>query len=92
MKAIETRYTGPTDSRGAGVLVKAEGFRATRYAWDHALNEAQNHDAAAVAFAKARGWKGAMAEGGAADGRGHVYVFVYYHGRPRVRVYPYDGA
>ena len=46
---LTTKYSGPTNTRGAYVLVYYGGERhAARVAWDHALDSNKNHAAAAA--------------------------------------------
>lgn len=52
MFAIITRYKGPTDHKGSRVSVSCDGRRMS-VPWDYALNPAENHAAAALAFAEA---------------------------------------
>jgi hypothetical protein len=49
---VETRYVGPTNTKGARVLVSFVGSRKSSkaYSWRHALTTGQNHVAAAVAW------------------------------------------
>jgi hypothetical protein len=49
---VETRYAGPTDTKGSRVLVSFVGSRkgSKAYNWRHALTSGQNHLAAAVAW------------------------------------------
>lgn len=47
---VETRYAGPTNTKGGRVLVSFVGSRkgSRAYAWRHALSTGENHVAAAV--------------------------------------------
>ena len=74
-QAIETRYAGPTNHRGARIVVRAQAGRLT-VSWDHALNSDENHTRAAEAFARKWGWSGKWVGGGNASGTGNVYVDV----------------
>jgi hypothetical protein len=49
---VETRYAGPSNTKGARVLVSFVGDRkgSKAYSWRHALTTGQNHVAAAVAW------------------------------------------
>jgi hypothetical protein len=49
---VETRYVGPTNTKGSRVLVSFVGSRkgSKAYSWRHALTTGQNHVAAAVAW------------------------------------------
>jgi hypothetical protein len=57
MQAIETKYLGPTNFRGARIKASAEAGSIT-IPWDHALNAEDNHKAAALAFVNKWGWSG----------------------------------
>ena len=82
MKAIWTKYLGPTDIRGSRVRAVAEirnGFGAEigcTVGWDDAKSSEQNHDAAAVALCLKMGWPGDLTRGGRPDGCGYVYTFL----------------
>ena len=47
--AIVTKYLGPTNTRGARVKATCDAGSVT-VAWDYALNEEDNHNAAARAL------------------------------------------
>jgi len=52
MKAILTRYAGPTDTRGSRILATWDGGRLSR-PYFHALDSEENHRCAALdAFAR----------------------------------------
>lgn len=72
-QAIQTRYAGPTDSRGSRIIVKADAGRMT-VSWDHALDVTENHTAAARKFAEKYGWEGKWV-GGSLPGGGYVFVW-----------------
>ena len=74
-QAIETKYLGPTNSRGGRVKATAQAGSVT-VAWDHALDTDDNHTRAAEALRKKFGWEGKLLGGGKPDGSGNVYVFV----------------
>lgn len=74
MKAIVTKFHGPTDTKGSRFSASDEdGNRATVHA-DHALSGEENHDRAAIALCRKLGWKGTLVRGGL--GHGHVYVWL----------------
>ena len=79
MQAIETRYLGPTNHRGARIKATAQAGSLT-VPYDYALNTDENHTAAAKAFAEKLGWVGPeygeLHGGGNAKGDGNVYVLV----------------
>lgn len=73
MKAILTKYHGPTDTRGARIsATDGDGNRVT-VPYDHALSLGRNHDAAALALCGRLGWGGRLVCG--STSRGYAYVF-----------------
>ena len=73
MKAILTKYLGPTNVRGSRVKASAEGVSVTiPYASE--LNAERAHDEAALALVRKMGWPGTLVRGGRPDMRGYVYV------------------
>lgn len=80
MQAIETKYLGPTNTRGSRIIVCAQVGRIS-VPWDYALSVDENHDAAARAFAAKWGWFGTWIRGARADGKGNVYVAINGHVR-----------
>lgn len=78
MKAIETRYHGPTDTKGARITATdGDGHRLT-IAYPYELSGEACHRHAAEALCRKLGWTGELAGGSTA--RGYVFVFV---GGPR---------
>lgn len=77
-QAIETKYLGPTNSRGARVKATCQAKSAT-VSWDYALNSQGNHEAAALALVHSmiakggEGWKGAWHGGQRPCGTGYVF-------------------
>lgn len=72
-QGIQTKYCGPTNSRGARVKVWAQA--GVKYIpWDHALNADENHRAAAKAFAAEWEWHGRWIGGALPDGTGYLFV------------------
>lgn len=74
MKAIHTKYTGPTNTRGSRIIATAEGGHRVVIGYDHALNSEGCHGKAAKALAEKAGWTGQMIGGGMAD-NSMVWVF-----------------
>jgi hypothetical protein len=66
-QVIETKYLGPTNTRGARIVAKAGPGRRFR-AYDDALNSHDNHIAAAEAYAKEFFWAGAWRGGCTLEG------------------------
>jgi hypothetical protein len=67
--AIETKYVGPTNARGARIVARAgnDAGRLTVY-WDHSQGLEENHKAAARALAAKLGWDGAWRMGWSVNG------------------------
>ena len=78
MQAIQTYFIGPTNHRGSRIVAKSAAGKVT-LEWDHALNPAGNHRAAARALAEKYGWSGEWVCGGLADGSS-VFVNVADYG------------
>ena len=73
MQAIETRYYGPTNTRGSRIQAKAWGGNIT-VPYDYALGTNKAHAKAAMALCAKMGWSGLFIAGGKPDERGNVYV------------------
>lgn len=50
-RTIQTKYVGPTDSRGARIKATCSHGSAITIPYDSSLNGRENHDAAAIALA-----------------------------------------
>lgn len=75
-QSIETKFRGPTDTRGAQVLAQAISGRAWSK-WDHNLSEEENHLSAAKALAYKLGWGDVHLIGGSnRAGTGYNFVIV----------------
>lgn len=73
MKAITTKYYGPTNTRGSKIIA-SDGDNRIQLHWDDSLNSDENHVAAAKAFCAKLNWKGKMATGWTKDAAVHVFV------------------
>ena len=73
MKAIETRFHGPTNVRGSRFSATDSDNNRVTVSSDHALNSDENHRAAAEALKAKMGWKGEII--GGSTKRGMVWVF-----------------
>jgi hypothetical protein len=71
MQAIETKYLGPTNHKGARIVAKCDAGRVV-VSYDHALGIYGNHEAAAKALLRKLEWTGRWVGGGVAGG----FVFV----------------
>jgi len=76
MKAIRTRYCGPTDYRGSRIIATAEGGdRPWRVVVPYDHGSRDPHRVAAVALCRKLGWHGTLVSGGLPDGS-CAFVFV----------------
>jgi hypothetical protein len=71
-QAIQTKFHGPTNTRGARVSARAYAGH-VMIQWDYALGTYDNHKAAAVALARRYGWPEDMV-GGSLPGSGYAFV------------------
>ena len=83
MKAIQTKYRGPTNTRGSRIVASAEGAGSLTFSYDHALDAPGNHHQAAQLYAKKKGWSGGLCTGALKDS--YVHVFAEGCERPRRR-------
>ena len=77
-QAIETRYLGPTNYRGARIVAVAPAGRLV-ISWDHELSVDENHAKAAQLFADRYNWGGSWVGGGTRTGQ--VFVPLAKRGR-----------
>jgi hypothetical protein len=83
MKAIKTKYLGPTDYRGGRVKADDGDGNSVTIPWDHGKNSNDNHEAAMIALCKRMRWYGKVASGDvfkAGMCHGRVYVWVDWKG------------
>jgi hypothetical protein len=73
MQAIQTRFLGPTNHRGARVVAWCDAGRLV-VSWDHSLSVEPNHAAAASALRVKLDWPGDMVSG-ALPGGDYAHVF-----------------
>jgi hypothetical protein len=62
MQSVETKYYGPTNTRGSRLRARA-GAGSVSVPYDYALNLDGNHAAACEAFLRAKGWVPSQGEG-----------------------------
>jgi hypothetical protein len=74
MKAITTRFLGPTDFRGARIRASEPDGKSITIPYDHGLNTEEHHLKAARALCKRLGWTGRLR--GGATRKGYVFVFI----------------
>ncbi len=71
MKAIRTRYVGPSNVRGSRIIADDGERNRITVSYDHGSNNP--HREAALALCRKMKWSGDLIEGGLGDG--YVYVF-----------------
>jgi hypothetical protein len=76
MKAIFTKYIGPTNSRGSRVKAYDGDQNSVTLSWDDSLDSDDNHRAAAKALCSKMNWNGRMIMGGHKDVNVHVFCEV----------------
>ena len=85
MKAIKTKYHGPTNARGSRVKASDEDMNSITIPWDHALDTTENHTKAAKVLCEKMDWHGELVMGSLKD----CYMFVFvptYKGYNKIRV------
>lgn len=75
MRAIVTKYHGPTNTRGSRIIARAEGVKPLPIPYPHELSGEACHRAAAVALCIRQGWPTELASGGLPDQSGYVFCF-----------------
>ena len=78
MKAINTVYNGPTNTRGSRITASDEDGNRITIPYPHELSGMDVHAKAAVALCNKMGWKGTLHGGGLKD----CYVFVFAPTKP----------
>lgn len=73
MKAITTKYKGPTNTRGSRIYASDEDGNRTSISYPYELSGVDVHAKAALALCAKMGWTGDLIGGGTKDG----YVFVW---------------
>ena len=56
MRAIITKYLGPSDTKGSRIKASVDGLPSRTISYDDALSSEQNHVAAALALVERLGW------------------------------------
>lgn len=77
-QAIETRFLGPTNTKGSRVVAVSCGGSRLITDWDHAMDASENHIAAANRLAARLEWNGQMRTGTLKNS--YVHVFIYDRG------------
>lgn len=73
MKAISTRYKGPTDTKGARIVATDSDNNRVTISYPYELSGEDVHRKAAEALCAKMGWTGKLIGGGTKQG----YVFVF---------------
>lgn len=85
MKAIFTKYLGPTNSRGSRIKAWDGDNNSVTLHWDDALNSDENHVAACRALCDKVGWSGRMIMGSHKEVNVHVFCEIEYeHGKSQL--------
>lgn len=74
MKAIETKYSGPTNTRGARIIASDCDRNRISISYPYELSGEDVHRKAAEALRDKMGWTGKLA--GGATKNGYCFVFV----------------
>ncbi len=77
MKAIITKYYGPTNTRGSRFKATDEDGNQVTVSYDYSLNSESNHVAACLALCAKMNWHGEIVHG--ALGNQYVHVFTAKH-------------
>ena len=80
MKAIITKYIGPTDTRGSRIKASDEDGNSITIGYDYAAESA--HVVAARKLCEKMNWHGELVEGGLGDRS----VFVFVDGEQTIKV------
>ena len=75
MQTIITKYHGPTDRKVSRVSATSESGERVMLSWDYALNNDENHKAAARALCDKLGWHGTF-QGGNIKKQGMAFCFI----------------
>ena len=78
MKVIETKYHGPTNTRGARITATTEGAGRLSIPYPHELSGMACHQKAAEALRDRLNWQGRLIGGGTKSG----YAFVFADDEP----------
>lgn len=79
MKAIITKYIGPSNCRGSRIKATDTEHNQITISYDDSLNSDQAHMKAAIALCGKMKWPANLIGGGVKDG----YVFVFADSTPR---------
>jgi hypothetical protein len=74
MKAIITKYHGPTDTRGSRISAKDEDGNRVSIPYRHDLNQLHAHTEAAISLCTKMGWTGRIVAGGIKGGFAFVFT------------------
>lgn len=83
MKAISTKYHGPTNTRGSRISASDSDHNRITVSFNSELDTDANHDAAAKALCVKMGWTNHPLMRGCVSSDGYVYVFDAHSNRVR---------
>lgn len=87
MKAIRTKFIGPTNTKGSRIKADDGDGNSITVSFDYATNN--HHWRAADALARKMGWSGQLIEGVIGDE--HVFVWSVADGSSAITVRPNEG-
>jgi hypothetical protein len=73
MKAISTRYSGPTNTRGSRIIATDGDGNRVSVSYDDALNSERSHAAAVRKLCQKMGWHGKLTGGHTKNGMAWVW-------------------
>lgn len=74
MKAIQTKYHGPTNTRGSRIRATDRDGHSVTIPYPHELSAEEGHRLAAKKLCEKMNWRGELATGGFPDSYVHVFV------------------
>ena len=77
MKAIKTKYIGPTNTKGSRMRATDEDGNSVTITWDDSLDSLANHEAGAVALCNKTDWVGNLVGGHLKNCMVWVFVDLY---------------
>jgi hypothetical protein len=75
MKAIITKYHGPSNMKGSYISAKAEGVKAIKVPFDYSLDDYARHEKAALELCTKYNWGNSIL-GGGIDSDSMAWVFI----------------
>jgi hypothetical protein len=95
MKAIRTRYVGPTNTRGSRIIASDGDKNSISTSYPHGLNSDEGHELAAYLLMQKMGWGNHLVGGGfqhdmywtmiPIDTRGDKPAYAYFLTQPKIQ-------